>query len=196
LLSAPSREFFPQKQIMHWLDNTILAVLAAAAVLGAYSGLLMQVFRLVGFGVALYAATTFNAGATAWLQESWMRGADERACTFVAYGGVFLGVYLAIFLATLVLERGLKAAQLQYLNRSLGAALAVAKMSLLIGVVCYGLQQFPNPQTKQVLEDSSMAPLLAKGVEQAVAAVPAEYKDELTTRWNQMREQLPAKNGS
>jgi uncharacterized membrane protein required for colicin V production len=179
---------------MHWLDCSILAVLATAAVLGAYSGLLMQLCRLVGFGTALYAAIELHPGVNTWLQESLMRGADPRTSTLVAYAAVFLGIYLAIFLATLVLERGMRAAQLQFLNRGLGALLAVAKMGLLIGAVCYGLRQLSHEPTNQVLEDSAMAPLLAKSVEQAMGAVPAEYKSDLVHRWNQMRESLP-RNG-
>jgi uncharacterized membrane protein required for colicin V production len=179
---------------MHWLDSTILAVLAAAAVLGAYSGLLMQLCRLVGFGAALYAAVELHPGVSAWLQESLLRGADPRTNTLIAYAAVFLGIYLAIFVATLLLERCMRAAQLQYINRGLGALLAVAKMGLLIGAVCYGIRQLAHEPTNQVLEDSAMAPLLAKGVEQAVGAVPAEYKTELVNRWNLMRESLP-RNG-
>jgi uncharacterized membrane protein required for colicin V production len=176
---------------MHWLDSSILAVLAAAAVLGAYSGLLMQLCRLVGFGAALYAAVELNTGASNWLQESWLRGADQRTSTLVAFAAVFLGIYLAIFFTTQFLERCVRAAQLQYLNRGLGALLAVVKMSLLIGAVCYGLGQLSHEPTNQVLEDSAMAPLLAKSVEKAVEAVPAEYKSDLVNRWNQFREALP-----
>jgi uncharacterized membrane protein required for colicin V production len=179
---------------MHWLDSSILAVLATAAVLGAYSGLLMQLCRLVGFGAALYAAVELHPGVSTWLQESWMRGADPRTSTLVAYAAVFLGIYLAIFFATLVLERCVRAAQLQYINRGLGALLAVVKMGLLIGAVCYGLRQLSHEATNQVIDDSAMAPLLAKSVEQAMAAVPAEYKSDLVNRWNQMRESLP-RNG-
>jgi uncharacterized membrane protein required for colicin V production len=179
---------------MHWLDNTILAVLVAAAVLGAYSGLLMQVFRLVGLAAALYAATVLHDGVSGWLRESLMRGTEARASTLVAYGSVFLGVYLGIFLVTLVLERGIKAAQLQYLNRGLGALLAITKMGLLIGTICYGLQQLAQQSIDQMLDDSAMAPLLAKGFEHALAAVPQEYKKDLSSRWDQVRESLP-KNG-
>jgi uncharacterized membrane protein required for colicin V production len=177
---------------MHWLDNTILAVLAAAAVLGAYNGLLMQVCRLVGFAAALYAATQLHGGVSAWLAESWMRGADPRTCTMVAFGAVFLGIYLAIFLTTLLVERGLRAAQLQYINRGLGALLSVAKVGFLIGAACYGLQQFSHQATSHLLEDSAMAPLLARGAEQAMLAVPAEYRNELLSQWNQLRESMPS----
>jgi membrane protein required for colicin V production len=178
---------------MHWLDSSILAVLAAAAVLGAYSGLLMQVFRLVGFGVALYAATLYYGGATEWLKDNLMRGADARTCSLVAFGMLFLGIYLAIFLITLLLERGMRATQLQFVNRCLGATLAVFKVGVLIGTICYSIQQLPYQPATQMLEESAMAPLLVKGVEHALLAVPAEYKTEWTNAWNQVREALPSK---
>ncbi|HYV35420.1 MAG TPA: CvpA family protein [Gemmataceae bacterium] len=178
---------------MHWLDSTILAVLAAAAVLGAYSGLLMQVFRLVGFVVAVYAATLLHEPATAWLREKLLRGAEPEVVSAVAYGSLFLGIYVAIFLFTLMLERGVRATQLQYLNRALGAALALAKMSLLIGGICYGLQQFGHEETNRLLAESAVAPLLARGVEQTVAAIPAEHKKDWTAGWNPLSQglQLP-----
>lgn len=178
---------------MHWLDSSILAVLAAAAVLGAYSGLLMQVFRLIGFGVSLYTATLYYGAATVWLKENLMRGAEPRTCSLFAFGMLFLGIYLAIFLITLLLERGMRATQLQFVNRCLGATLAVAKMGILIGTVCYSIQQLTYQPATQVLEESAVAPLLIKGVEHALVAVPAEYKTEWTNAWNHVRESLPAK---
>jgi len=179
---------------MHWIDNTIVAVLAVAAVLGAYSGVLMQLCRWLGFAAAIYAAAALNGGVSAWLLEATAGKADERTCMFGAYGLVFIGIYLAIFLLTLLLERCVKVAQLQYLNRGLGAVLAVVKMGLVVGAVCYGLQELPHEGIHEALEDSSMAPMLVKSVEQAVQAVPAEYKTELVNRWNQVREALP-RNG-
>src|SRR5271156_3111671 len=101
---------------MNWLDSVIVALLATAAVLGAYSGLLMQVFRLVGFGASLYGSLRYHAAAGPWLSDNLMKGADPRAITLVAFAGLFLGVYLTIFLATLLLEKGVRATQLQYLN--------------------------------------------------------------------------------
>jgi uncharacterized membrane protein required for colicin V production len=180
---------------MHWLDNTILAVLVAAALFGAYSGLLMQLCRVVGFGVALYAAMSFQDGVTGWLQESVLRQADERTCTVAAYALVFCGIYLGLFLLTLLVEHSLRAARLQYLNRGLGALLAVGKMGVLIGAICSGLQQLSYEPTSEALEHSAIAPVLVKGVEQLVAAVPPEYKEELATRWSQLRSTLSQQSG-
>src|SRR5262249_21173018 len=118
---------------MYWLDSTILAVLAVAAVLGAYSGLLMQGFRLIGFPGSLDRAICLHAWAADHLRDTLMRGAEPQACHTVGFAGVFLGIYLGIFLVTLFLQRSVRAAQLQAVNRGLGALLGVLKMSLLLG---------------------------------------------------------------
>jgi uncharacterized membrane protein required for colicin V production len=179
---------------MHWLDSTILAVLAAAAVLGAYSGFLMQVFRLVGFGFALYGANCFYGKFATWLHQTLLREAETQTCALVAYGLLFLGIYLAVFLFTLLLERGLRATQLQFVNRCLGGTLAIAKVSIMLGAICFCLQQLPYQQTSQIMEESVMAPILARGIEQGLAAVPEEYKSEWHNTWQQIRDSLPTKS--
>jgi uncharacterized membrane protein required for colicin V production len=179
---------------MHWLDSTIVALLAATAVLGAWSGLVMQLFRLVGFGASLYAATCLNAWGTNLLSTSLLRGVEGRVASAAAFAITFLVIYLTIFLVTLLLERGVKATQLQYLNRTLGAALAFSKMAALLGALAYGVQQLPFEPAKQIVAESSVAPLLAGAVEHGVRLIPDEYKNEWQANWQQVQEVLPATN--
>ena len=94
---------------------------------------------------------------------------------------VFLGVYSVIFLAALLVERGVRAARLQGLNRSLGALLALGKMGLLLGAIAYALQKLPVEAAREPLEESAIAPLLARGVELGLRLVPEEQKQEWTT---------------
>jgi uncharacterized membrane protein required for colicin V production len=179
---------------MHWLDSTIVALLAATAVLGAWSGLVMQLFRLVGFGASLYAATCLNASVAAWLGSNLLKGVETRILSAVGFAAAFLGIYLTIFLATLLLERGVRATQLQYLNRGCGAMLAVVKTAVILGAVFYGLQRLPFEPTRQALEEAAIAPLLAQGVDHIVRAIPEDYKNEWLTGWQQVQEVLPATN--
>jgi uncharacterized membrane protein required for colicin V production len=164
---------------MHWLDTTILIILAAGAILGAVSGLLMQLARLVGFAVSLYAAIIFNDQVTPLLQEGFARDAEPWVTRVLAYVLVFLAVYLTIFLLTVLLERGMKAARLQALNRLLGAALGAGKFALLLGAVFLGLTHLPNTTTRDMMDQSTLAPLLAHGTEQLVTALAGEYREEL-----------------
>jgi uncharacterized membrane protein required for colicin V production len=164
---------------MYWLDTTILIIVAAGAILGALSGLLLQLARLVGFAVALYAAILFNEQATTALQQGFARDAEPWMTRVLAYVLVFLAVYLTIFILTVVLERGVKAARLQALNRLLGALLGAAKFGLLLGAVFLGVTHFPTGASREMMDRSTLAPLLARGTEQLVTALAGDYRDEL-----------------
>jgi len=166
---------------MHWLDSTILALLAAAAVFGAWSGLVNQLFRWAGFGLSLYAAVCLHAWAGERLSVWFLRGADPLVCDILGYAVVFLVVYSVVFLAALLVERGVRAARLQGLNRSLGALLALGKMGLLLGAIAYALQKLPVEAAREPLEESAIAPLLARGVELGLRLVPEEQKQEWTS---------------
>jgi uncharacterized membrane protein required for colicin V production len=164
---------------MYWLDTTILAILGVGAVFGALSGLLMQLARLVGFAVALYAAIACNDGASALVQRSFVQDADPLVARIVAYVVVFLVVYLSIFLTTVALERGMKAVKLQVVNRVLGALLGAAKLGLLLGALFLGVRHYPSDATREMMRRSTLAPVLAQGAENLVVALAAEYRDEL-----------------
>src|SRR5262245_38458949 len=164
---------------MYWLDTTILAVLAIVAIFGAISGLVMQLARIVGFVVALYAAVYFNDGASSLLQQGFIQDAEPWMARLVAYVGVFLVVYLGVFLLSMLLERGLRGVKLQAMNRLLGAALGGCKAALILGAAFLAMKHLPLPPTQEVMQKSALAPVLAQGVENLVSAVASEYRDEL-----------------
>jgi uncharacterized membrane protein required for colicin V production len=178
---------------MHWLDSTILALLATAAVLGAYSGVVAQLFRLVGFGIALYAASVLHAPAGKWLAAWALQGADPRVADMVAYAVVFGVVFAAAFLLAGLAQRFIRAARLQPLNRGLGALLALGKMALVLGVVCYVLQKLPFEPAREVLDESAVAPQLARAVELVFHAVPEEQQSEWKGNLAEMKEALTPK---
>ena len=88
-------------RLMHWLDSTIVALLVMAAVLGAWSGLVLQLFRLVGFGLSLYSATYFNGWTSERVGKWFMQGADSRVVSAVGLGS---GCRLSPELGTLDLQ--------------------------------------------------------------------------------------------
>jgi uncharacterized membrane protein required for colicin V production len=178
---------------MHWLDWTILALLSVAVVMGAWSGLVKQVFRMVGFALAGYASVALNGWASEQLLNSWLEDTDPRIATPVAYGVVFAVVYFAVFVVSRLVERGAKAAKLQFYNRLFGATLAAGKMTMLLGVVCFGLERLPFPQTREAVEESVMAPVLARGTQEGVKALPPKYQTPVAEGWERVYEKLPAK---
>lgn len=176
---------------MYWLDTTIVAVLALGALLGALSGLLKQLARLVGLGIALVAAICLHDWAAERLQRHVLHDADPRITGLIAYVVVFLVIYLSILCATVLLERTATAARLQIANRVLGALLGTLKAALVLGAVLFGLSNYPDPRAQEVLERSQMAPFLSQSMEKLIAAIPAEYKEDLRSGLKDLKSLTP-----
>jgi membrane protein required for colicin V production len=173
---------------MYWLDTTILILLGLAALLGAMSGLLWQLLRVVGFGVALYCSIFGNDWASGVLRDAFLRDADPGVVKAVAYGVVFLAVYLALFLITFLLERALRAVKLKAMDRLLGAGLGAVKAALILGAIFLGVASIPHPSARELMDRSAIAPVLAAGANLAIAAIPAEYKAQLQEGLNKLHD--------
>jgi uncharacterized membrane protein required for colicin V production len=106
----------------------------------------------------------------------------------LGYLVVFLVVYLILFAATVLLERGMVAVCLQPVNRILGAGVGSLKAALLLGAIFLGMANYPHPSTQEMMDRSTLAPALADGAQLAIVAVPQEYKDWLCNGLVQLRE--------
>jgi uncharacterized membrane protein required for colicin V production len=104
----------------------------------------------------------------------------------MAYGGVFVGVYLALYLLTRLLYSALTAVDLDGLDRWGGALLGAAKMVIVLAAVSLALAQGSHPTAADWLRQSTMAPVFAHGLEKAVAALPDEYKGRITQTWQEI----------
>ncbi len=173
---------------MFWLDTTILALLALGALLGAVSGFLWQVARIASLALAIYAAILLNEWASALLSEAILQGADPRLARGLAYLVVFLVVFVVLYQVIWLLDQWIQAVNLEPLDRLLGAMVGALKMGLLLAAICLGLTNYPHAKTKEVLDKSSLAPVLASGMDAVLVAIPEEYKNELTAGWNHLRE--------
>ena len=173
---------------MFWLDGTILAALALGALLGALSGFLWQMARLLGLALALYLAILLNETVSQFVQTHYLAGADPRMVRIVAYVGVFLVVYLVLLISTYWLYQAMRAVHLEPLDRLLGALLGLGKMALILAAVFLGLANYPHPKTKELMEKSILAPVLAGGMEIALVVIPQEYRNELCEGFNHLRD--------
>lgn len=173
---------------MYWLDTTILAVLAVGAALGAMSGFLRQLARLLGVAAAVYAAVFLNDWAARAFQDALLHEADPRVARGLAYVAVFLVVYLFFFYTTRLLQVGIRAAHLEGMDRLLGACFGVGKMTLLLAVVFFGMATYPHPSTQALLEKSVLAPALAGGMEHVLVFVPERYQADLAEGVRNLRE--------
>jgi uncharacterized membrane protein required for colicin V production len=169
---------------MYWLDIAIVAVLVLAALLGARTGFVGQVARLLALGVALFGAVRLNAWATPLLRESLFQDALFADAPVwlpraTAYAAVFLAIYLVLLSITLLLEHALRAAQVQWLNGALGAGLGTLKAALILGVLALAAAAYAPDLSQPALEKSTLAPQLSGGVRRLFDAVPEEYRESL-----------------
>jgi membrane protein required for colicin V production len=173
---------------MHWLDITLLVVLGLGTLLGARSGLLWQVARLVTFAVAFFVSIFYHE-PIANLLGTFLTGTSPLFVSALAYGGTFLSIYLVLHGITLLLERALKASKLKALDRLLGAGFGLLKATLLAGAVLMGVALCATPQTDAAMADSKLAPVLLEGMRAVTVAVPQDYKDQLNASLERIRKE-------
>jgi membrane protein required for colicin V production len=164
---------------MYWLDIAILAVLALAALLGARTGFVGQLVRLVSLAVGLYGTIRLHDRVTPLLEQSVL--AEEPAWLIhgAAYAVVFLTIYAVLLTLTLFLDRGVRAAQTRWLDRILGAILGAVKAGLILGLLLVALTTLAPEISQEVTERSSLAPRLGVGAQTLLRIIPEEYRNSL-----------------
>src|SRR5262245_44993752 len=164
---------------MYWLDFVLLLVLGIGAFLGARSGLLWQVARVVTFFLAIYACIHYHTDIAGVLLQN-LSGASPTVTWLLAYLVTFLSVYAVCMLITYVLEKALRAAKLKPMDRLLGALVGVLKAGLLAGAILLGVALYASPdEADGPLSQSKVAPVLLKTMRVVIVAVPQQYKDRL-----------------
>ena len=164
---------------MHWLDTLLLALLAVGGVLGFFTGLLWQIARILTLGIAVLATALCNDSVTRMCRDHLLLDADPRIAQWVAYVAVFLAVYIVLFLATRLLHAGIRATELEGMDRLLGAMFGAAKMAIILGGCCLTAINYGQATTRAWLEKSTLATSLADAAEHAVTVIPDEYKENL-----------------
>jgi membrane protein required for colicin V production len=162
---------------MYWLDIAILAVLTLAALLGARTGFVGQMARLVALAAGLYGAFRLHDRVVPLLEQSLLTEGPAWLVHAAAYAVVFLAIYAVLLTLTLFLDRGVRAAQSRWLDRSLGAILGAVKAGLVLGLLLIVLTAFAPDLGQEVTEQSSLAPRLGAGTQALFQVIPVEYRE-------------------
>jgi membrane protein required for colicin V production len=175
---------------MHWLDFSLLALLGLGAGLGFWSGLILQVARLVSFGVSIYATLVLNEPVTQLLHERVAPDAHTNLLRGIAYVVVFLVVYITLFALSRLLYKLVRASRLEMLDRIAGALLGAFKMALVLAPICALLAYLSLPATDRWMNESTIAPVLVKGLQRALVIVPEAYKTQAQQSIEHVRDQM------
>jgi membrane protein required for colicin V production len=179
---------------MHWLDSTLLALVGLGAGFGLWTGLLWQMARLVSLGAAFVATVIANDSAAAFLREHILVAAEMHVAQAVGYVVVFILVYLLTLQLARLLHHSIQTSDLEWLDRLLGAGLGAAKVGLVLSGLCLAGAHYPHPTTQDLLKESTLAPVLASGMESALAWLPEEYRTELALNWEGIAALFSGKN--
>ncbi len=159
---------------MAWLDAFVLGVMLVCFVVGAWRGLVSEVFALIGWGVGFFAAHLFGEPVGEMLKP-WVSDVTLRwlgGCAIVVVFVLILSALLRWLLRALVNATGLGP-----IDRVLGASFGLAKgvAIVLLGAVLAGLTVLPREAGWQEAH-------MAMPLETAVMAIKPKLPEGLAKR--------------
>ncbi len=111
-------------------DIIVLVCLAAALFTGLKKGLISQVVSLAAMCIGVWLSVKFSSEVGAWLKE-WL-DLDETLLRVVSFILIFIAVSLGLSLFGKVLEKVVRVVMLGWVNRLLGACLALIECTLIL----------------------------------------------------------------
>jgi membrane protein required for colicin V production len=180
---------------MFWLDTALLVTLGLGAILGARTGLVWQLARLLGLAVSVYVAIVVNGSVSEFMHEVFLQGADVRLARLLAYILVFAAVYLVIYSLSRLIYQSIVSTPLEPIDRLLGAGLGLVKAAGILALVCWALASLQHPKTQETLERSFLAPTLANTVDMALHCIPPGVKEDLNEGLENLKELARGKRG-
>ena len=160
---------------MNLLDLGILILLGLVTVRGYFRGLFQELAVLVGLvGGVVVAAHTYLRLAE--LLAPWI--SDPQYARIVAFAAVLVAVYWLARLVAHFLQRLLYHLYLDFFDRLLGGAFALAKGALLVG---FGLMLLGQvlPRDSRLIKESHTAPQLTYLARQSLELLPPDFKQQL-----------------
>lgn len=162
---------------MATLDAVLLVLCCASLLLGAWRGLVYELFSLVGWIAAFWIARLFAADAAAWLPLEGMDSTVQYAAGFVA---VFLLAIFAWGLLSALAKKMIEVVGLRPVDRTLGALFGLLRalvLALVVTLVAVNTSMHSQPWWMQ----SWSGPALGAMVRQLVPTLPQELGKFLPT---------------
>ena len=138
---------------MNPLDIAVVALCAVLAILGLLHGIVRQAASIAGLILGHLAGVKYYAQAQQYLRLDFTGG------HIVAYLAALLGVYLAVRLIGLLVERWVRGTKLSGMDRFLGLLAGSAK-GVLLAVLLVFLLVILLPRDASLLKGSKLAPRL------------------------------------
>jgi membrane protein required for colicin V production len=153
---------------MNILDIIILICLIPSLIQGLRKGFISQAISIISLIAGIWASARFADIVGVWLAQYIT--ASEQVLKLVSFAIVMIVVFIILGLIGKLLDGIIKLVMLGWMNRLLGAAFALAKAILILGLlmlVFNSLNANFNFVDPQVIEESVLYPIL-KGISDTV----------------------------
>lgn len=164
-----------------WFDFLMLAVVAAATIVGLVKGLVREVMGVIAALAGLILAANYYPNLSHLLRDFISPGQTRD---FISFGVIFLVVLLlGVLLGRLISGRfsGLSKA----VDRVLGGAFGFVKGAFFCGVLVLGFTVFPS--NKNIVLRSRLAPTAMQVTTAIVQVVPQELKDKFVEAYKKVK---------
>lgn len=141
---------------MNWVDIVVIALLAAAVLLGFRKGLVQELVGIIALVVAFFFALLFHQAAAGLLMKTFPKLPDVVAPT-VGFMMMFLAAFGAITLAGWLLAKIIKASPLDFADKVGGMAVGLFKGALVVSILLMLLALVPLPKEVSRKMDRSAA---------------------------------------
>ncbi|MDR9387621.1 MAG: CvpA family protein [Balneolaceae bacterium] len=138
---------------MNVLDGFILFPLLVAFLLGLKNGIVKEVFGLLGLFLAIVLSLWFTGPLSIFAMD--MLGMSESWAKLATGVILFVFVILTVQLIAWILEKTIEAAQLSFINRTLGGLFGLGKAAFLVSLLLWALSFVDVP--KQTETQSSLS---------------------------------------
>ncbi|MCU0606578.1 MAG: CvpA family protein [Candidatus Edwardsbacteria bacterium] len=129
---------------MNWVDIVIIALLAAAVLLGFKKGLVQEIAGIIALVVAFFFALLSHGAAAGVLRGTFPKLSAAVAPT-IGFIVMFLAAFGAITLVGWLLAKAVKASPLDFADKLGGMAVGLFKGALVVSILLMLLALVPLP---------------------------------------------------
>ena len=136
----------------------------------------MEVCTLLAFLVGIYAGIHFSDGTAKLLKDHW--GWDSHYMPIVSFVFTFLAVNAMIFFGGRALQKAIGMLKLSPVNKMLGMAFSLIKMSYILSVICVFIASM-NEKTTLVPAEELEGSILYEPVKELTGKTIPQFKESL-----------------
>ncbi|MFA8450312.1 MAG: CvpA family protein [Bacteroidales bacterium] len=130
---------------MSYIDIIILIIIIAGAVEGYRSGLINQIFSLVGLLISVFVAYKYSDQTYLFLQE--FSDLSPKVLSIISFIVTFIVVLVVISLLGKLIDRIINYVFLGTINRISGALFSILKYCFVLSILIFVINYFDNNKT-------------------------------------------------